>query len=478
MPRSLARLRYRPLLAQGPLSRKRELPDRVATHVDRKSRPGSHRLQVVVNPRAVRQPTGQSRPLIQKPFTLKNVVDPQRTAVHGDIIYVFRNIKTNQIIYSLQELLADHHREQLPFMGRHSKPPVLRPDEWTPHCVITFPTSEQGQNAFRKLREFRKLHELSWDKTNPEWKKLTTKDRMKKIMDQKANMSADLAAVLQIQETHGEDMTKAIDVQEKEAEEYMTKRWQEITALANAAAAKEKEADNMKWLEHQIRSLNLKLAMKHNQNPADQKRLTSAKIIQEIRLRKLQYAIRKDEQFKKAQADLATAAALANLPGAEAKLSTLKQQRESLIEKIATHAKDHNPKKYLAYKADLRTVKTEISSLETAFAAKHTSTTNTHYIARSVLPPKLKKALRAPYTLEGVRVQWVDLQDALAAKGQWPERIEHESLAIHRRRSEIAMLSVEEYEAEKRVERSRILEALRGLPIKGRRAARNEFLEA
>jgi hypothetical protein len=32
-------------------------------------------------------------------------VDPERTALHGEIIYIFRNTKTNQIIYSLQELL-------------------------------------------------------------------------------------------------------------------------------------------------------------------------------------------------------------------------------------------------------------------------------------------------------------------------------------------------------------------------------------
>jgi hypothetical protein len=37
------------------------------------------------------------------------VVDPDGTAKHGDIIYIFRNTKTNQIIYSLQELLDVRH---------------------------------------------------------------------------------------------------------------------------------------------------------------------------------------------------------------------------------------------------------------------------------------------------------------------------------------------------------------------------------
>ena len=96
-----------------------------------------------------------------------------------------------------------HHLEQLPFMGKHTKPPVLRPDEWVPHCVLTFPTPAQGHNAFRKLREFRRLHETAWDKTNPEYLRMDRKKRMLKIMDQRANTSADLAEVLRIQEAHG-----------------------------------------------------------------------------------------------------------------------------------------------------------------------------------------------------------------------------------------------------------------------------------
>ena len=58
--------------------------------------------------------------------------------------------------YHMLITFQTHHLEQLPFMGKHTKPPVLRPDEWVPHCVLTFPTPAQGQNAFRKLREFRR----------------------------------------------------------------------------------------------------------------------------------------------------------------------------------------------------------------------------------------------------------------------------------------------------------------------------------
>ena len=47
----------------------------------------------------------QFHPHPWKPFTLRDVVDPEGKARHGEIIYIFRNIKTNQVIYSLQELM-------------------------------------------------------------------------------------------------------------------------------------------------------------------------------------------------------------------------------------------------------------------------------------------------------------------------------------------------------------------------------------
>jgi hypothetical protein len=40
-----------------------------------------------------------------KPFTVQDVVDPEGKARHGEIIYVFRNTKSDQVIYSLQPLL-------------------------------------------------------------------------------------------------------------------------------------------------------------------------------------------------------------------------------------------------------------------------------------------------------------------------------------------------------------------------------------
>lgn len=123
-------------------------------------------------------------------------------------------------------------------------------------------------------------------------------------MNQRANTSADLAEVLRIQRTHGAVKTKEQQEQQQKATAYLDKRWEQIDALANAGLAKEKPADNVKWLEGQIRSMDVKLRMKHNQKEADQKRIKAAKEGLETRLGKLKYALRKAEQFKQLQEDL------------------------------------------------------------------------------------------------------------------------------------------------------------------------------
>ncbi|KAH8627117.1 hypothetical protein IG631_19135 [Alternaria alternata] len=120
MPRSLARLRYKPPLNPVTFANatRRITPQhvehmqkRIAVYVERQSNPRHLRLQTVVNEKARRQATGQRVVSPIKPYTLRDVVDPEGTARHGEIIYIFRNIKTNQIIYSLQELLDVRHTE-------------------------------------------------------------------------------------------------------------------------------------------------------------------------------------------------------------------------------------------------------------------------------------------------------------------------------------------------------------------------------
>ena len=73
--------------------------------------------------------------------------------------------------------------------------------------MVYFPSPHAGLAAYRKLREFRILHEKSYPldiitETEGKWKGslLPKKRRGKVLMDQKANSVADLAAVLQLQE--------------------------------------------------------------------------------------------------------------------------------------------------------------------------------------------------------------------------------------------------------------------------------------
>ncbi|KAF2126698.1 hypothetical protein P153DRAFT_368767 [Dothidotthia symphoricarpi CBS 119687] len=467
MPRTLARLTYKKPPAPINFARldaahpqyTSQLEKRVERHVVRQSNPKHIRLQTVVNPKSKPQSSGQTalRPI--KPFTLADHVDPEGTTRHGQVIYVFRNAKTNQIIYSLQELLDNHHLAQLPFIGKHSKPPTLRPDEWIPHCVVTFPTPEQGHNAFRKLREFRKLHELSWEKTNPSWKHMSAKDRMHRIMDQRANMSADLAEVLHIQDKVGVSMREAYDEQQRKATEFMNKRWPQIDALANAAVAKEKVADNPKWLEHQIRSMTTKLKMKHNQNEADQKRLSSAKASLETRLKRITYARRKAEQFKDAQDALTKKAANANKFNATEHLAKLKREARTLQTRLDFPDPDDEHPAHIRHL--LRGRQERIAELEQAFIFKAQAAARDHHIARSVLPRVLKNTLPTPFSLTDVSIKWADIIDASHAAGNWPEAILHDVLGVNNIRSDITYLSAEDFEIEKNNEVSRILSALR-----------------
>jgi hypothetical protein len=290
---------------------------------------------------------------------------------------------------------------------------------------------------------------------------LPLKQRMYKIMDQRANTSADLAAVLRMQAKHGLEMATAITEREATENKILDEKWAEIDALANAAVAKEKVADSVKWLEHQIRSLDMKLGMKHNKNAADQKRLTAAKHIQQIRLRKIQYAQRKAEQFKTMQQNLTTKAARANEVGAQAKLDNLKEQEQTLQELIA----NPDPTRLLSERSQDQTslvdVQAEIAQLEEAFKAKAMSESRDHYIARSILPKRFKKPLPKPYSLTGVRLQWVDMRDALFAARQWPRSIEHETLPINQGRDNIALFRAEDFAIERDNEASRILEDYR-----------------
>ncbi|THZ71939.1 hypothetical protein D6C84_10118 [Aureobasidium pullulans] len=129
----------------------------------------------------------------------------KQIADHGRHLFVYHQIWTNQVIYSLERSMNNNQvLKQLTFAGKKTLPSALRKDMWRPLLTATFPSPSQGLAAFRKLRELRMLHEHNWEHPDPEARKMPEKkQRGHLIMDQKANSIADLAWVLRHQDQLG-----------------------------------------------------------------------------------------------------------------------------------------------------------------------------------------------------------------------------------------------------------------------------------
>ncbi|KAI9889382.1 MAG: hypothetical protein M1814_005551 [Vezdaea aestivalis] len=133
---------------------------------------------------------------IYAPFVRKGVA-------LGENIFVFNNLRTNQVIYSLTRTPDDKKSlPQLTFVGKKSVPSTIRKDSWLPLARIYFPRPVSGLRAFKLLREFRKRHEYEWDRSilkDKRWPDIEPRKRRARIlMDQKANSIADIAATLRI----------------------------------------------------------------------------------------------------------------------------------------------------------------------------------------------------------------------------------------------------------------------------------------
>lgn len=101
----------------------------------------------------------------------------------------------------IQTLQNNKALAQLPYNGKKTVPAAMRKDMWLPFAKIEFPDShaQTGLDAFRILREYRRLHETQWDPSftlDKDGKPLTRKARGRKLCDQRANSIADMAATL------------------------------------------------------------------------------------------------------------------------------------------------------------------------------------------------------------------------------------------------------------------------------------------
>src|ERR1700761_9210373 len=85
----------------------------------------------------------------------------------GQHIYAYCNIRTNQVIYSLTQVLrSQRNLKQLPEAGNNTKPPKLRKDLWRPLWTLTLPHGFQGEaqglEAWKRLNALKNMHELYW----------------------------------------------------------------------------------------------------------------------------------------------------------------------------------------------------------------------------------------------------------------------------------------------------------------------------
>ncbi|RAH65771.1 mitochondrial 54S ribosomal protein mL67 [Aspergillus aculeatinus CBS 121060] len=147
---------------------------------------------------------------------------------HGKNIFVYHNMRTNQVVYSLTRYLDKNSvLRQLVYHGKKTVPATLRKDMWVPYYSVHFTSAQLGLRAYHLLREFAMQRQLAppremvtiteeWlaqkrprdphkaEEFDKEWadKKgwlMKPKDRARVVMNQKATSVADVAAVLDIQ---------------------------------------------------------------------------------------------------------------------------------------------------------------------------------------------------------------------------------------------------------------------------------------
>ncbi|OKL58065.1 hypothetical protein UA08_06603 [Talaromyces atroroseus] len=155
---------------------------------------------------------------------------------HGRNIFVYNNIRTNQVVYSLTRYLEKNNvLSQMVFHGKKTVPATLRKDMWAPFYSVHFDDAKVGLRAYQLLREFSLQRQLAppkemititekwldqkrprdmmeaekWEEENKMNEKvgwmMNKKDRARVLMDQKATSVADIAAVLEIQEKELEE---------------------------------------------------------------------------------------------------------------------------------------------------------------------------------------------------------------------------------------------------------------------------------
>ncbi|CAI7634749.1 unnamed protein product [Penicillium manginii] len=194
---------------------------------------------------------------------------------HGKHIFVYHNVRTKQVVYSLTRYLEKTNLlRQMVYHGKKTVPAELRRDMWVPYYSVHFGDARLGLRAYQLLREFSLQRQLAppaemitvskeylnakrpkdplageeFDKINLKriGQPMEKRERARVLMNQKATSVADIAAALTIQD-------KAIanglldDVSKRG---YLTRK-----ARQRRRAALEREARQQGWNEERIAGL-------------------------------------------------------------------------------------------------------------------------------------------------------------------------------------------------------------------------------
>ncbi|KAF2733916.1 hypothetical protein EJ04DRAFT_577233 [Polyplosphaeria fusca] len=383
---------------------------------------------------------------------------------HGRHIFMYRHVQTNQVLYSFYPGLDKRHLDQIPFIGKKSKPAQIRPDLWAPYCTVNFPTPEQGLDAFKRLRELRTLHETRWDVHNQGWEEVPKKVRIKKIQDQEANSVADLAQVLAAQKEIGLIKEETSDDVEIRQERFLKKLWAEVEPLAQAVKEGElgRVQTEMKQLTKEVASA------VENKDSSKVQRLTAVK--QELRQRnrkmlwardlwhKHSIALGRDVRAKRTQEAREAAIAERERVTAEERLqyakdynvslealelsekeqtavwskiwdSILLEQRQDVARKKrappVTVQREEREKQATMQGIPKRAIEVFEDDMARSDGAFYMKDLN-----ESLLPDRLKTSIE-PYSLQNVEIKWADLRSAeFVPIEKWPQEVVHDSLGM------------------------------------------------
>ncbi|KXG47690.1 Mitochondrial homologous recombination protein 1 [Penicillium griseofulvum] len=209
------------------------------------------------------------------------------SVTHGKNIFVYNNIRTKQVVYSLTRYLEKTNLiKQCVYHGKKTVPATVRKDMWVPYFSVHFNEAQVGLNVYNHLRQFALLRQLSppkemitvtkeyldskrpadlrdqkqWDKLNmPRLGQIMMKkERAYALMNQKATAVADVAFVLQ---KHKEHILEGVPESAKGGYKTVKARKRRREALLQEAERAKEHENQVASLEEQLQ---VEISTDHN----------------------------------------------------------------------------------------------------------------------------------------------------------------------------------------------------------------------